>query len=135
MPFQKGQSGNPHGYKTKRQWIKEQERFREAKATWKKLLQLRDDLILERKQIGTDKDGLPIVADVVPSVKDYLNCCKQILDRAIGLPKQEVELKNENGEPFAFNVILKGNEIQSDEHQSGSGRFEFHYGSGNGQGG
>lgn len=97
MPFQPGQSGNPSGSKTKRQWIKEKERIREARATWKRLLRVRDDLVLERKTIMSP-DG-PIEVDVVPSAKDYIACCKEILNRAIGLPKQEVELSGDPTNP------------------------------------
>jgi hypothetical protein len=91
MPFQKGQIPNPSGAKYKRQWIAEKRRIAEARKTWEFLIKLRDGMVLERKQIGTDKDGEPIMADIVPSAKDLLNCCRQIFDRAIGLPRVEGE--------------------------------------------
>lgn len=132
MPFQKGQSGNPGGQvKTRRQWVKEQERFREAKASWKKLLQIRDDMVLERKEIGIDAEGNPRIVDVVPSIKDYLACCKQILDRAIGLPTQAVELTGSEEGPLVFQVV-HSNPVKlngANHTDAGPGGFEFHTGS------
>jgi hypothetical protein len=87
MPFQKGQSGNPAGYKTKRQWIAEKRRISEARKTFDRLIQIRDGLI---KEIGEDENGNTIYA--TPSAKDLLNCCRQIFDRAIGLPRVEGDL-------------------------------------------
>jgi hypothetical protein len=99
MPFQKGNKANPGG-RPKKSWIKDRERMREAQATWKKLLQVRDDMVLERKEVGKFPNGDPIIADVVPSVRDYLFCCKQILDRSVGLPRQEIELTGDPDKPL-----------------------------------
>jgi len=94
MQFQPGQSGNPGG-RSKKSWIKDRERMWEAKRTWKLLLKLRDGMILERKEIGKDpKTGEPIMADVVPSARDLIACCKEILNRAVGMPSQEVDLQS-----------------------------------------
>jgi hypothetical protein len=81
MPFKPGTSGNPLG-RPRRRWIgiNEKDRVAEARKTWERLLRLRDHLVLERKHIGTDKDGEPVIADVVPSAKDYIACCKEILE-------------------------------------------------------
>jgi hypothetical protein len=76
---------------------KDRERMREAHKTWKKLLQIRDGLVLERKVIGKDDDGNPIEADVVPSIKDLIACCKEILNRAVGMPSQEIDLSSNGG--------------------------------------
>jgi hypothetical protein len=42
--------------------------------------------VLERKQIGTDDEGMPIMVDVVPSVKVLLDVHKLILAYIIGTP-------------------------------------------------
>jgi hypothetical protein len=94
MSFQKGSSANPGG-RPKKHWIRERERMREAQRTWAKLLEIRDGLVLERREIGVDDKGHPIVIEVTASIKDMLACCKQILDRAVGLPKQEIDFSGE----------------------------------------
>ena len=89
MPFRKGISGNPGG-RTRKGWIQEQERFREARRSWRRLIEIRDGLVLERKSI-TNAAGEVTHVDVVSSIKDEIACCKEILNRAIGLPAQFVE--------------------------------------------
>lgn len=90
MPFKKGQIANPFGQRRK-MWLKQVERTREAKETWSRLLRLRDDMVLERKEVPNGDGGVMLV-DVVVSAKDYLACCKEILNRCVGLPKQEVDV-------------------------------------------
>jgi hypothetical protein len=92
MPFQKGQSGNPFGYKTKKQWLLEKERIKEARETWAKLLRIRDEMVLERRT--EIRDGEEVVIEVVPSHKDLIACCKEILNRAVGLPHQAIEVES-----------------------------------------
>ena len=50
MPFPKGVSGNPGG-KRKAVGLSRAVRASEGLKTWAKLLQIRDDLVLERKEI------------------------------------------------------------------------------------
>jgi hypothetical protein len=90
MPFNKGQSGNALG-NTRRRWIQEKQRIAEARATWAKLLKIRDGLIIERRTVQT-ADGAQEL-EVCASIKDLLKCCEIILNRAVGLPKQAIELE------------------------------------------
>ena len=57
----------------------------------------RNGMVLERKIIGKDDDGNPIEVDVVPSIKELIACCKEILDRAVGKASQEIDLKSKEG--------------------------------------
>ena len=91
MKFQPGISGNPLGA-PKRVWVSPLERGREARRTWKRLLKIRDSLILERKTIQTP-DG-PVEVEVTPSIRDLIRCCEVILNRAVGMPKQQVEVES-----------------------------------------
>jgi hypothetical protein len=60
------------------------------------LIEIRNGMVLERKVIGKDDDGNPIEVDVVPSIKDLIACCKEILNRAVGMPSQEVDLNSKH---------------------------------------
>jgi hypothetical protein len=114
----KGQSGNPLGYRTKRQWIKEKERFEEAKKSWAKLLDLRDGLILERKMMMVDGKMQEVI--VTPSAHDLIDCCDKILSRAVGKPKQEVSVTSAENRPLAWNIVF-----QSPGGQNGDGKPEL----------
>jgi hypothetical protein len=70
--------------------------MREAQKTWRKLLELRDDMIREKVTI-VGKDGEPREIYVVASHKDFIACCKEILNRAVGAPAQEVDVKSKEG--------------------------------------
>lgn len=85
MPFQPGTSGNPGG-KRKPVGLSRPVRKSEGLKTWAKLLQIRDEQVLERKIIGKDDEGQPIEADVVPSVKVLADVCFKILAYCWGLP-------------------------------------------------
>jgi hypothetical protein len=74
----------------KKYWISEKDKIAEARKTWKKLLAMRDGMVLERKTVNTPEG--PIEVDVVPSIKDLILCCHSILDRTIGKPAQNVDL-------------------------------------------
>jgi hypothetical protein len=78
------------GGRSKESWLAEKTKISEARKTWKKLLAIRDGMVLERKTINTPKG--PIEVDVVPAVRDLIKCCEVILDRAVGKPSQQVEL-------------------------------------------
>jgi hypothetical protein len=101
MPFHPGQSGNPLGGKRKRQWIAEKQRIAAARKAWERLLRLQDDMVLERKEIK-GADGEPISVDVVPSAKDYIACCKEILNRAGGVPRVEGDEPNDPDKAVLF---------------------------------
>jgi hypothetical protein len=87
MPFQKGQSGNPTGRK-KALGLSRAVRASEGLKTWAKLLGIRDGLVLERKDVGVDAEGVPIVVDVVPSVKELRETCRLLLAYCWGTPVQ-----------------------------------------------
>jgi hypothetical protein len=71
MPFKSGISGNPGG--RPKTFLSPGVRLQEAKKSWKRLLQIRDGLIVEQRT----KDGEPILA--TPSVKDLIRVCESIL--------------------------------------------------------
>jgi hypothetical protein len=74
MPFQKGQITNPGGRK-KALGLSHAVRASEGL----KLLAIRDDMVSERKQVGTTNEGAPIMVDAVPSIKDMRETVKLIL--------------------------------------------------------
>jgi hypothetical protein len=88
MPFSPGQSGNPGG-KRKALGLSRAVRKSEGLKTWAKLLAIRDDMVLERKEIGKALDGTPIMVDVVPSIKEQRETCKLILAYVWGTPVQQ----------------------------------------------
>ncbi len=113
---------NPTGIKYKRDtragWIDDEERIREGRETWKRLLRIRDDLVVERKELRDDKGLIrdpithePIMVDVVMDSKAYLKACELILNRAFGLPKQELEL-NSDGGGIQINFIRFNDTVQ-----------------------
>jgi hypothetical protein len=81
----------------KKYWLEEKEKIAEARKAWKKLLAVRDGMVLERKTIASP--DVPIEVDVVPSARDLIKCCEVILDRAVGKPAQAVDLTS-RGERF-----------------------------------
>jgi hypothetical protein len=85
MPFPKGQSPNPGG-KRKPIGLSRAVREDQGLKTWAKLLRIRDEQVLERKIIGKDREGQPIEADVVPSVKVLADVCFKILAYCWGTP-------------------------------------------------
>ena len=85
MPFQKGQITNPGGRK-KALGLSHAVRKNEGLKTWAKLLAIRDDMVLERKEIGKDDEGAPIMVDVVPSIKEQRETAKLILAYCWGTP-------------------------------------------------
>ena len=96
MPFQPGTSPNSGG-RPKKSWIKDRERMREAQASWRKLIDIRNGMVLERKTVKDFSTGEMIEVDMVPSIKDLIACCKEILNRAVGMPSQEVDLTGKEG--------------------------------------
>lgn len=85
MPFPKGVSGNPGGRK-KALGLSRAVRKSEGLKSWAWLCKAGDEQVLERKEIGKDKDGNPIMADVVPSVKALLDVHKLKLAYCWGTP-------------------------------------------------
>lgn len=85
MPFIPGQSGNPGGRK-KSLGLSDAVRKSAALKSWAWLCRAGDGQVLERKEIGKDKDGNPIMFDVVPSLKVLLEIHKVKLAYAWGTP-------------------------------------------------
>ena len=75
MPFSKGTSGNPGG-KRKPVGLSRAVRKSEGLKSWAWLCKAADGQVLERKEIGKDQDGNPIMVDVVPSLKVLLEVHK-----------------------------------------------------------
>ena len=88
MPFPKGQSGNPGGRK-KALGLSRAVRKSQGLKSWAWLCKAGNEEVLERKEIGRDKDGNPIMVDVVPSVKVLLDVHKLILAYTWGTPVQQ----------------------------------------------
>ena len=88
MPFPKGQSPNPGG-KRKPVGLSRPVRKSEGLKTRAKLLQIRDEQVLERKVIGKDSEGQPIEAEVVPSVTVLADVCFKLLAYCWGTPVQQ----------------------------------------------
>ncbi|HEY7322992.1 MAG TPA: hypothetical protein VIE89_35985 [Candidatus Binatia bacterium] len=105
MPFVKGQSGNPGG-KKKALGLSRHVRASQGLETWARLLQIRDGLVLERKQVGVNESGEPIMVDVVADVKELVRVCQIILSYCWGLPAQKINLDSEEGKAFAFAVLV-----------------------------
>jgi hypothetical protein len=85
MPFAKGQSGNPGG-KRKALGLSRAVRKSEGLKSWAWLCKAGDGYVLERKEIGKDKDGNPIMVDVVPSLKSLLDVHRLKLAYTWGTP-------------------------------------------------
>jgi hypothetical protein len=85
MAFPKGTSGNPGGRK-RTLGLSRAVRRSQGLKSWAWLCKAGDGQVLERKEIGEDKDGNPIVADVVPSVKVLMDVHKLILAYTWGTP-------------------------------------------------
>src|SRR6185312_6017432 len=85
MAFKPGISGNLGG-KRKPLGLSSAVRASEGLKTWAKLLGIRDGLVLERKEVGKDDAGIPIVIDVVPSVKELRETCRLLLAYCWGTP-------------------------------------------------
>ena len=85
MAFPKGTSGNPGGRK-RTLGLSHAVRRSQGLKSWSWLCKAGDGLVLERKQIGEDKDGNPIMVDVVPSVTVLANVHKLILAYTWGTP-------------------------------------------------
>lgn len=91
MPFKPGQSGNPGGRK-KSLGLSRAVRRSEGLKSWAWLCRAGDERVLERKELGEDKDGNPITVDVVPSVKVLLDVHKLKLAYCWGQPNQKMDL-------------------------------------------
>ena len=85
MPFQKGQITNPGGRK-KALGLSRAVRKSQGLKSWAWLCKAGNEEVLERKEIGRDKDGAPIIVDVVPSVKVLADVHKLILAYCWGTP-------------------------------------------------
>jgi len=103
MPFRPGTSGNPGG--RPKTFLSSGVRLQEAKKTWKRLLQIRDGLILEQQT----KDGEPIL--VTPSIKDLIRVCEPILDRTVGKPRQDMTMTiaDFQEDPVSVQVYIPSN--------------------------
>ena len=85
MPFPKGQSGNPGGRK-KTLGLSRAVRKSEGLKSWAWLCKASEGEVLERNEIGKDRGGNPIMADVVPSLKVLLDVHKLKLAYCWGTP-------------------------------------------------
>ena len=85
MAFKPGHSGNPGGRK-KSLGLSRAVRKSEGLKSWAWLCKAGNEQVLERKQVGTDGAGNPIMVDVVPSVKTLLDVHKLILSYCWGTP-------------------------------------------------
>jgi hypothetical protein len=143
--FKPGQSGNPYG-RTKRFWINEKKRLREARKSFDKLVEIRDAKIYQRTFEVVD--GVVKEVDVVPSVKEVRESCKAIMAYTVGLPVQQVEHIGESTRPFSVPVLLQvnnnpagesfaiafnGNGVKHEPDNNGAGDQSVHTGNGNGQ--
>lgn len=132
MPFQPGNNANPHG-RPKRYWISEKKRVAQARKSFKTLCDIRDGRIKEQEIDKVTGEAY----DVAPSAKEVREACKTIMAYSIGLPVQEVQHTGEDGEPFAFNLILnpEAQNGNGNGHHPGAGGLSFHFGGSNGSGG
>jgi hypothetical protein len=105
MPFPKGVSGNPSGRK-KTVGLSRPVRASQGLETWVRLLRMRDELVVERKQVGVTAEGEPITADVVLDAALYFRVLEKILAYCWGLPAQKVDFDSESGKAFAFAVMV-----------------------------
>ena len=105
MPFPKGISGNPSGRK-KTVGLSRPVRASQGLETWARLLRMRDELVVERKQVGVDKDGEPIMMDCVSDAALYFRVLEKILAYCWGQPLQKVDFDAEQAKGFAFAVIV-----------------------------
>lgn len=85
MPFPKGVSGNPGG-KRKALGLSRAVRKSQGLKSWAWLCKAGNEEVLERKEIGRDKDGNPITVDVVPAVKVLKEIHQLILAYCWGTP-------------------------------------------------
>ena len=83
MPFTKGKSGSPGG-KRRPVGLSREVRCSEGLKTWAKLLQIRDEQVLEPRWNAETKT----MEYVVPSIKELREACKLILAYTWGTPLQ-----------------------------------------------
>jgi hypothetical protein len=105
MPFPKGISGNPNGRK-KTVGLSRPVRASQGLETWARLLRMRDELVVERKQVGVDKQGEPIMLDCVLDATLYFRVLEKILAYCWGQPLQKVDFDSEQGKAFGFAIIV-----------------------------
>jgi hypothetical protein len=60
MPFKKGAEWNGNRGGRKVPGLSRPVRASQGLETWARVLRMRDELVVERKQVGVDKDGNPI---------------------------------------------------------------------------
>ena len=60
MPFKKGAEWNGNRGGRKVPGLSRPVRASQGLETWARVLRMRDELVVERKQVGVDKDGSPI---------------------------------------------------------------------------
>jgi hypothetical protein len=133
MKFEKGKSGNPGGRK-KSIGLSRAVRKSQGLKSWAWLCKAGNEEVLERKEIGKDKDGKPILVDVVPSVKVLADVHKLILAYCWGQPTQKVDFGDEGGKSFGFAVLMHpdaekvlkdGQRTESTEAGADSVGFDF----------
>jgi hypothetical protein len=106
MPFKKGTEwkGNRGGRKVP--GLSRPVRASQGLETWARLLRMRDELVVERKQVGVNKEGDPITVDCVLDAALYFRVLEKILAYCWGQPLQKVDFDAENGKVFGFAVIV-----------------------------
>ena len=71
MPFKKGAEWSGNRGSRKVPGLSRPVRASQGLETWARLLRMRDELVVERQQIGVDDKGKPIVRDVVLDAAMY----------------------------------------------------------------
>ena len=120
MPFKKGAEWNGNRGGRRVPGLSRPVRASQGLETWARLLRMRDELVVERKQVGVDKDGKPIMVDCVLDAALYFRVLEKILAYCWGQPLQKVDFDSEQAKGFAFAVVVnpQAEEMLKDEQRT-----------------